>query len=197
MKSFSAQVKSFKVFSCALAVVLVFGATSATAKGLEGKIGDVISSGQWRLQVMSVQTPESYAMKTDAEPYEYKDLSTFDVTKRIFAPKPGFKLIVFQCQVTNLPKSPKRLWVAVSDSANVRTALTDAAGTPHAPIGYDFEGGPIETKPLLSGETKVRDYLHRSTGCRTQRIALHPGRERSTRTKQGCRYLADWQFRRS
>jgi hypothetical protein len=153
MKNFGAQVKRFKVVGYALILVLTFGATSATAKGLEGKIGDVISAGQWRLQVMSVQAPDSYAMKTDAEPYEYKDLSTFDVTKRLFAPKPGYKLIVFQCRVTNVQKSSRRLWVAVSDSANVRTALTDASGVSHTPIGYDFEGGPIQTKPLQPDET--------------------------------------------
>ena len=153
MKTFGAQVKRFKVASYALILVLVFGATSAMAKGLDGKIGDVVFDSQWHLQVMSVQTPDSYAMKTEAEPYEYKDLSTFDVTKRIFAPKPGYKLVVFQCRVTNTQKSSRRLWVAVSDSANVRTVLTDLGGVSHTPIGYDFEGGPIQTKPLKSGET--------------------------------------------
>jgi hypothetical protein len=153
MKSYGGQVKWLKVSSYALAVVLAFGATFAAAKGLEGKIGEVISDGQWRLQVVSVQTPETYAMKTDAEPYQYKDLSNFDVTKRIFTPKPGYKLVVFQCRVTNAQKSPKRLWVAVSDSANVRTALTDVGGISHTPIGYDFEGGPIQTKPLRPNET--------------------------------------------
>jgi hypothetical protein len=153
MKSFSAPVNRFKSSSYALAVVLAFSVISATAKGLDGKIGDIISNGQWRLQVVSVQTPDSYAMKTDAEPYEYKDLSGFDVTKRIFTPKPGYKLVVFQCRVTNAQKSPRRLWVAVSDSANVRTVLTDVGGVSHKPIGYDFEGGPIQTKPLQPNET--------------------------------------------
>jgi hypothetical protein len=152
MKSFSAHVYRFKLYVYALAAVLALSATSISGKGLEGKIGDVISDGQWRLQVMSVETVESYAMKTDAEPYQYKDLSNFDVTKRVFTPKPGYKLVVFQCRVTNAQKSPKRLWVAVSDSANVRTALTDVGGLSHTPIGYDFEGGPIQTKPLQPGE---------------------------------------------
>ncbi|HEY5073393.1 MAG TPA: hypothetical protein VII34_01770, partial [Pyrinomonadaceae bacterium] len=140
MKIFGTQVLRFKVSMCALALALAFTSTSAIAKGLEGKIGDVISDGQWRFQVMSMQTPESYDMKTDAEPYDYKSLSSFDLTKRIFTPKTGYKLVVFQCRATNAQKSPKRLWVAVSDSANVRTALTDMAGSSHVPIGYDFEG---------------------------------------------------------
>ena len=153
MKSFSAHGYGFKIHGYALAAVLALSATSISGKGLEGKIGDVISDGQWRLQVMSVETVESYAMKTDAEPYEYKDLTNFDLTKRIFTPKTGSNLVIFQCRVTNAQKSPKRLWVAVSDNANVRTALTDVGGISHTPIGYDFEGGPVQTKPLQPGET--------------------------------------------
>ena len=153
MRIFGRQVIRFKVSVCALGLALAFSATSAVAEGLESKIGDVISDGQWRFQVMSMQTTESYAMKTDAEPYDYKDLSIFDLTKRIFTLKTGYKLVVFQCRATNAQKSRKRLWVAVSDSANVRTALVDMGGSSHVPIAYDFEGGPIQTKPLEPGET--------------------------------------------
>jgi hypothetical protein len=136
-----------------LALALSFSATSAFAEGLKGKVGDVISDGQWRFQVVSMQTPESYAMKTDAEPYDYKNLAGFDLAKRLFTSRTGYKLLVFQCHATNAQKSPKRLWVAVSDSANIRTALSDMGGSSHVPMGYDFEGGPIQTKPLQPGET--------------------------------------------
>jgi hypothetical protein len=152
MKIFGIHVIRFKVSVCALALALSFSATSTFAEGLKGKIGDVISNGQWRFQVTSMQTPESFAMKTDAEPYDYKNLANFDLTKRVFTSKTGYTLVVFQCRATNAQKSLKRLWVAVSDSANIRTALTDMVGGSHAPIGYDFEGGPIQTKPLQSGE---------------------------------------------
>ena len=122
---------------------------------LGGKIGEVLSDGRWRFQVLSVQSPESYAMMTDAEPYDYGNLSSFDLTRRIFTPKAGYKLVVIQCRATNAQKSQKRLWVAASDRRNVRTALTDMGGISHTPIGYDFEGGPIQTKPLLPDETII------------------------------------------
>ncbi len=122
-------------------------------QGLEGKGGDVLSDGRWRFQVLSVETPESYAMKTDAEPYGYEHLSSFDVIKRIFTPKAGYTLVVIQCRATNTQKSQKRLWVAASDSSNVRTALTGMEGSSHAPIGYDFKGGPTQTKFLYPDET--------------------------------------------
>jgi hypothetical protein len=153
MKIFGIPVIRFKVSVCALALALSFSATSAIAEGLQGKIGDVISDSQWPFQVVSMQGPESYVMKTDAEPYDYKNLASFDLTKRVFSPKTGYKLVVFDCHATNRQKSEKRLWVAVSDSANVRTGLIDMGGSSHVPIGYDFEGGPIQTKPLRPGET--------------------------------------------
>ncbi len=138
-------------------VFLLCAAPVTTANALtqmtEGKIGDVLSDGVWRFQVLSVQTTASYTMKTDAEPYDYTGLSSFDLTRRIFTPKAGYKLVVIQCRATNAQKSQKRLWVAASDSGNVRTALTDTRGSSHIPIGYDFEGGPIQTKPLLPSET--------------------------------------------
>jgi hypothetical protein len=153
MKIFGGQIIRFKVSVCVLALALFLSATSAVAEELKGKIGDLISDSQWRFQVLNVQTAESYAMKTDAEPYDYKTLAGFDLTKRIFSSKSGYKLVVFECHATNRQKSQKRLWVAVSDSANVRTALSDMGGSSYVPIGYDFEGGPVQTKPLQPGET--------------------------------------------
>jgi hypothetical protein len=114
---------------------------------LEGKIGDMLFDGRWHLQVLSAQTADSYAMKTDAEPYAYETLSSFDLTKRIFTPKRGNTLVVVQCRVTNGQSSPQRLWTAISDT-KVHTALMDAEGGSHPPIGYDFEGGPVQTQTL-------------------------------------------------
>ncbi|MFL6228114.1 MAG: hypothetical protein ACJ741_04985 [Pyrinomonadaceae bacterium] len=112
-----------------------------------GKIGDALFDGHWHLQVLSAQTADSYAMKTDAEPYDYINLSTFDLTKRVFTPKRGNTLVVVSCRVSNGQGSPQRLWTAISDN-KVHTALMDANGGSHPPIGYDFEGGPIQTQPL-------------------------------------------------
>jgi hypothetical protein len=123
------------------------------AQVLSGKVGEVLSDGRWRFQALSVRTPDSYAMKTDAEPYGYIDVSSFDSTKRTLTPKSGYRLIVIECRATNVQKSQERLWVSASDTSNVRTALTDTGGSSHVPIAYDFEGGPIQTKPLQSGES--------------------------------------------
>jgi len=123
------------------------------ARGLAGKIGDVLTDGRWRFQVLGLQTPDSYSMKTDAEPYDYTNRSSFDLNKRVFNPRPDYKLVVIECSASNTQKSGKRLWVSVSDGVNVRTALVDTGGSSYLPIGYDFVGGPIQTKPLQPGET--------------------------------------------
>jgi hypothetical protein len=119
---------------------------------LTGKIGEALSDGRWRFQVLGVRTPDSYTLKTGAEPYGYADVSVFDAAGRTITPKAGYRLVVIECRATNEQKSQERLWVSASDAANVRTALTDAAGSSHAPVAYDFEGGPVQTKPLRPGE---------------------------------------------
>lgn len=117
---------------------------------LSGKIGDVLFDGRWRFQVLNLQTPESFTMKTPGEDYDYADRSKFNSTTRTFQPAPGYKLVVLQCRVTNAAKEKRTLWTAISDK-RINTALTDFEGGSHAPIAYDFEGGPIQSKWLLPG----------------------------------------------
>lgn len=116
----------------------------------QGKVGDVLFDGQWRFQVVSVATPESYTMKTDAEPYDYSGLTSFDRPNRVVRPSRARTLVVLQCRATNGVKEKRTLWTAISDE-KIRTALTDTQGSSHSPIAYDFEGGPIQSKWLLPG----------------------------------------------
>lgn len=118
----------------------------------QGKIGDVLFDGKWRFQVESAETPDSYTLKTEAEPYDYSGLSTFDRPKRLVRPRAGNILVVLQCRVTNGVKEKRTLWTSISDE-RIRTALTDRDGSSHAPIIYDFDGGPIQSKWLTPGGT--------------------------------------------
>lgn len=120
------------------------------AGDLNGKIGDVLFDGKWRFQVLSVASPESFQMRTDASPYDHYDASTYDQKTRIFRPKAGYKLVIISVRVTNGQKTTQTLWTAISDKA-MRTALTDTSGSSHAPLDYDYEGGPNVTKPILPG----------------------------------------------
>lgn len=119
---------------------------------LSGKIGDVLYDGKWRFQVISMQTPEMFQMRTDASPYDHYSVSTYDTDTRTFRPKDGYKLVVFKIRVTNTAKVPQTLWTAISDKA-LRTALTDTEGESHPPLDHDYEGGPTVTKPLLPGSS--------------------------------------------
>ena len=120
------------------------------AGDLSGKIGDVLFDGKWRLQVLSVQMPESFPMSTEAQPYGYDNVATYDAKTRIIKPQTGSKLVVIKVRVTNGQKTTQTLWTAISDKT-MRTALTDTAGGSHAPIDYDYAGAPNVTPPLLPG----------------------------------------------
>lgn len=119
-------------------------------QGLQGKIGDVLFDGKWRFQVLSVQTPDSFAMKTQAEPYGQYEGTKFNGATRVFTPQPGYKLVIIQCRVTNGQNTKQTLWTALGDK-DTRTALADTQGGSHPPVAYDFEGAPIQTQPLVPG----------------------------------------------
>jgi len=115
---------------------------------LSGKVGDVLFDGKWRFQVLSVATPESFTMSTDAQPYKEYSVSSF--TNGVFKPNAGYKLVVIKCRITNGQKTKQTLWTAISDQG-MNTALTDSSGSSFPPLAYDYEGGPNVTKPLLPG----------------------------------------------
>ena len=119
-------------------------------QGLQGKIGDLLFDGRWRFQVLSVAQPDTYTMNTPGdEPSSYPaDTVNFDRKTQLVSPKPGYKLVVIQCRMINGQKSKQTFWLAAKDGNN---ALADQQGESYAPIGYDLEGAPIQSKPLLPG----------------------------------------------
>ena len=119
-------------------------------QGLQGKIGDLLFDGRWRFQVLSVAQPDTYTMKTPGdEPSSYPaDTINFDRKTQLVSPKSGYKLVVIQCRMINGQKSKQTFWLAAKDGNN---ALADQQGESYAPIGYDLEGAPIQSKPLLPG----------------------------------------------
>lgn len=116
----------------------------------QGKVGDVLFDGHWRFQVQSVAMPASYTMKTAGEPYDNHDLTTFDRPNRIVKPTRGNSLVVLQCRATNGVNGNRTLWTAISDD-RIHTALADTNGSSYPPVTYDFDGGPIQSKPLVPG----------------------------------------------
>lgn len=114
----------------------------------QGKVGDLLFDGQWRFQVRSVQTPDTYTTKTPG--IDLRGISTirYDENARLLRAAPGYKLVVIQCRMANGQKSPQTFWLGRSD---VRNALTDTEGESYPPFGYDLEGAPTQSKSLLPG----------------------------------------------
>jgi hypothetical protein len=120
-------------------------------QGLEGKIGDVLFDGKWRFQVFGLSTPASYLMKTGggaSDGYYAGDLVKWDSVTHVITPGRGYQLVVLQCRVTNAVAQKRTLWVG---DRQTNTALTDTEGESHPAIAHDFEGAPIQSKPLIQG----------------------------------------------
>lgn len=120
---------------------------------MQGKVGDVLFDGKWRFQVREVKAVDSYTIKAPTvEPLTGAwDLISWDRATQVMRSKPGYKLILFQCRVTNGQKEKKTLWTAPNDE-KIHTALADMEGGAHVPAAYDYPGAAIQTKPLLPGQ---------------------------------------------
>lgn len=117
---------------------------------LQGKVGDTLFDGQWRFSVLSVQTPETYTVKTPSIRGILRGTSnvTNDEATGIVRATSGYKLVVIQCRVSNGQKSPRSLWLGRGE---VKNALTDMEGQSYPPFGYDLEGAPTQSQTLLPG----------------------------------------------
>lgn len=115
-----------------------------------GKIGDVLFDGKWRFQVIKMEMPDSYTMKTGADIYGASAPAEMNPTTHIARATRGNKLVVLYCRVINGVKEKRTLWTAISDD-RIHTALADTEGNSYPPVAYDFEGAPSQSKWLLPG----------------------------------------------
>ena len=114
----------------------------------QGKIGDTLFDGKWRFAVESMETADSYTIKTGAEPYDSSSLTNYNSATRVITPRTGNTLIVLHCRVANGQKTTETLWIAHGDT---NTALADATGESHPPVLYDMDGAPIQSKSVAPG----------------------------------------------
>ena len=120
---------------------------------VQGKVGDTLFDGRWRFRVISVAMPDSYTMKTPGvEPSSYPaDTIDYNRTTQVVRAKPGYKLIVVQCRMANGQKTTQTFWLRPVTGRSINTALADTEGGAHTPVGFDLEGAPIQSAPLLPG----------------------------------------------
>lgn len=118
--------------------------------GRTGKIGDTLFDGKWRFTVLSVDTPDTYTMKTDAQTYNERQTAGYDSSTHVIKPGRNYGLVILKVRVSNGTKARKTLWTAISDE-RVHTAIADTDGGSHSPVAYDFSGGPTQTDYILPG----------------------------------------------
>jgi hypothetical protein len=124
------------------------GANQVGAASLQGKVGDTLFDGKWRLTVTSVAVTSKYMLKTHGEPIDTTGSSKYDITDRSVTPREGSELVVVTCRISNGQKSSQNLWLNNFES---NTALADDTGEAYPPVGHDVDGAPTQTKPLLPG----------------------------------------------
>jgi len=56
-----------------------------------------------------------------------------------------------QCRMANGQKTTQTFWLRPVTGRSINTALADTEGGAHTPVGFDLEGAPIQSAPLLPG----------------------------------------------
>lgn len=117
-------------------------------EGLRGKLGETLFNGKWRFTALNSREVPSYTLETKAA----TDYGTINPVAEIrgtsYAPKPGYRFLVFRCQVKNGQRTAQQLWWFQND---VHTALASAEGESFPPILTDIASEAFQSKPLLPG----------------------------------------------
>jgi hypothetical protein len=119
------------------------------AGDLQGKMGDTLFDGRWRFAVLSMETADSYTMKTSGEPDDRTDDTTYNSVQRTLRPRSGNTLVILHCRAINGQKTEETLWVGARPDRH--TALATTEGESYPPAAIDFPGAPSQSKRLLPG----------------------------------------------
>ncbi|MBB6052334.1 hypothetical protein [Armatimonas rosea] len=117
-------------------------------EGVRGKLGETVFDGKWRLTVTNPREVPSYTLETKTAT-DYGLINPIaKINGTTYEPKPGYRLLVYRCEVKNGQKSAQQLWWYQSDT---HTALADASGESFPPILTDIASEAFQSKPLLPG----------------------------------------------
>lgn len=97
--------------------------------GLRGKVGQVLFTGLWRFQVLSVDRASSYATKYQENAETITPRGSND------------ELVVLTCQIKNAQKVAKGAILSPNSAHN--TALADDQGQSYPPLRFDKRGGDL------------------------------------------------------
>jgi hypothetical protein len=108
-------------------------------EGFRGKLGETVFDGKWRFTVTDPREVDSYTLETRTAT-DYGLINPIaKINGTTYEPKPGYRLLVYRCEVKNGLKAAQQLWWFQNDT---HTALADANGESFP---------PILTEPLLPG----------------------------------------------
>jgi hypothetical protein len=102
--------------------------------GLQGSIGQMLFTGKWRFEVLSVTHEASYTFK-------------YDAPSAVTPNGANDELVVVDCLLKNAQTSSKEAKIDIHSASN--TALTDDQGQSYPPIEYDVIGGSAYGPPSM------------------------------------------------
>ena len=117
-------------------------------EGIRGKLGETVFDGKWRFTVTNPREVDSYTLETKTAT-DYGLINPIaKINGTTYEPKPGYRLLVYRCEVKNGLKAALQLWWFQNDT---HTALADANGESFPPILTDIASESFQSKPLLPG----------------------------------------------
>lgn len=125
-------------------------------EGAHGKVGQMVSDGQWYFEVVSGpnQTDRYVAKSATAGPANGAPGCYWNslVHPTVYTPLPGYTLVTFDCIVKNRQATAR---VLDCSWPNLDTGLTDDMEEDFQPVGYDMEGDDmLVTKRLAPGASE-------------------------------------------
>ncbi len=117
-------------------------------KGVTGKVGEMLFTGNWRIEVNSFQKAATYTIKnsTSTDYSVYHGIA--DLDDKVFTPKDGYDLYVASCTLKNARKTSVEFDWNPSDN---KSAIADDAGSNNPWVVYDIPSPAFNSAPILPG----------------------------------------------
>lgn len=143
-----ARAKGLQVQSSGNTINLTTPGGANQVKGTNGKLGEMLFSGKWRLQIDTFSKVKRYTIQNETT----TDYSVFNgvanLNGQVFTAKSGFELYVAKCTIKNARKDSAQFdWNPIDNQSSVANA--DGSNSPW--LVYDIPSPAFVSSPILPG----------------------------------------------
>jgi hypothetical protein len=120
------------------------GPTGPITAGPSGQLGQTLSDGKWRFQMVDYKALDTYTIQRDGGVDTGRLGGNATADDKTVNAKPDYSVVAVTCRLQNGQKQAQ----SFATGAASHTVLIDDKGTSYSPIGWDEDGGPQATKPV-------------------------------------------------